>query len=105
MVYVFRAGDLPKLDLQVDRGTDFKAWRDQWNAYMSLSGLGDQTAEKQVQALTLCFSCETVTIVNNLELTAAQRGDAKETVAGISRYVEGQTNESVERRHFRQRRL
>ena len=22
--------DLPKLDLQIDRGTDFKAWRAQW---------------------------------------------------------------------------
>ena len=71
---------------------------------MILSGLGDQTAEKQVQALTLCFSRETVTIVNNLGLTADQRGDAKEIVAEISRYVEGQTSESVERRHFRQRR-
>ena len=27
MAYMFSAGDLPKLDLQVDQGSDFKAWR------------------------------------------------------------------------------
>ena len=47
MAYVFRARDLPKLDLQVDRGSDFKAWRAQWNAYMSLSGLKGQEVAKQ----------------------------------------------------------
>ena len=104
MAYVFRPGDLPKLDLQVDRGSDFKAWRAQWDAYISLSGLAEQEPAKQVQALTLCFSRETVTIVDNLGLTVAQRKDATLIVAAISQYVEGQRNESVERRHFRQRR-
>lgn len=56
MAYVFRQGDLPKLDLQVDRGSDFKAWKTQWKAYLSLSGLAEQDQAKQVQALTLCFS-------------------------------------------------
>lgn len=56
MSYTFRQGDLPKLDLQVDRGTDFTAWKSQWEAYFSLSGLESQTDAKQVQALTLCFS-------------------------------------------------
>ena len=69
MAFVFRQGDLPKLDLQVDRGSDFKAWKIQWEAYFSLSGLVDQTAEKQVQALTLSLSRETLTIVENLGLT------------------------------------
>lgn len=62
MSSAFRQGDLPKLDLQVDRGTDFKAWKSQWEAYCSLSGLDKQAAAKQVQALTLCFSHETVTV-------------------------------------------
>ena len=103
MAYVFRQGDLPKLDLQVDRGTDFKAWKSQWEAYLSLSGLGTQDPIKQVQALTLCFSRETVTVVENLGLSDAQRGSATEIVAAIQRYVEGQINESVERRTFRRR--
>ena len=73
MAYVFRQGDLPKLDLQVDRGTDFRAWKSQWDAYLSLSRLSTQAASKQVQALTLCFSRETITIVENLALKEVQR--------------------------------
>ena len=60
MSYVFRQGDLPKLDLQVDRGTDFTAWKAQWEAYRSLSGLDKESQVKQVKALTLCFSRETL---------------------------------------------
>ena len=45
MTYVFRQRDLPKLDLQVDRGTDFEAWKIQWESYIALSGL-----DKQLQA-------------------------------------------------------
>ncbi len=92
MAYAFRPGDLPKLDLQVDRGTDFKAWKSQWEAYLSLLGLGAQAQSKQVQALTLCLSRETVTIVGNLGLTDVQRGDSGEIV---QRYVEGQIIESA----------
>ena len=100
MPYVFRQGDLPKLDLNVDRGTDFKAWKVQWEAYFSLSGLDSQSNAKQVQALTLCFSRETVTSVDNLGLTTEQRGKATEIIAAIERYVQGQINESVERCNF-----
>ena len=57
-----------------------------------------QGAAKQVQALTLCLSCETVTIVENLGLSDDQRGNVAEIVAAIQRYVEGHINESVERR-------
>ena len=48
MSFTFRQGDLPKLDLQVDRGSDFKAWQTQWESYMSLSGLEKESAAKQV---------------------------------------------------------
>ena len=103
MSYVFRQGDLPKLDLQVDRGTDFTAWKSQWEAYFSLSGLDRQPDAKQVQAFTLCLSRETVTIVDNLGLTAAQRGKVKDIITAIESYVQGQINETVERRNFRRR--
>ena len=100
MAYVFLPGDLPKIDLEVDSGTDFKVWQSQWDAYVSLSGLDKQSQAKQVQALTLCFSRETVTIVNNLGLTDAQKGNAKYIATAIQQYVKGQLNESVERRNF-----
>ena len=101
--YVFRQGDLPKLDLQTDRGSDFSAWQMQWESYMSLSGLGKETAVKQVQALTLCFSRETLTIVNNLGLTAEDRGSVASIISAIKKYVAGHINELVERRNFRRR--
>ena len=100
MTYTFRQDDLPKLNLQIDRGTDFKSWKSQWDAYLSLSGLDKQLQTKQVQA-SLCFSRETVTIVDNLGRTATQKGDSKQIVTAI-RYV-GHINESVERRNFQQR--
>ena len=101
--YTFRQGDLPKLDLQVDRGSDFKAWKSQWDAYICLSGLDKVEPAKQVQALTLCFARETVTIVENLGLTSDQRKSVTDIVNAIERYVDGQVNESVERRNFRKR--
>ena len=61
MLYVFWQRDLPKLDLQVDPGTDFIAWTAQWEAYRSLSGLDKEPQVKQVKVLTLCFCRKTLT--------------------------------------------
>ena len=103
MPYVFRQGDLPKLDVQVDRGADFMAWKSQWESYMSLSGLSEESAEKKVQALTLCFSRETLSIVHNLGLSDADKRDITAIIAAIKAYIDGHINESVERRNFRRR--
>jgi hypothetical protein len=89
--------------LQVERGTDFRAWRTQWDAYCILSGLSEQAPALQVQALTLCFSRETLLVVENLGLTAAQREKAKDIISALERHVDGHINESVERKKFRRR--
>jgi len=102
-IYTFRLSDLPKLDLQVDRGTDFTAWRLQWDSYSQLSGLIRQPAEKQVQALSLCFSRETLVVVQNLGLTDEARNDVSQIIQALQRYVDGHVNETVERRTFRKR--
>ena len=39
-------------------------------------------------------------VVDNLSLSKDQRKDVKQIVSAIQRYVEGQVNESVERRNF-----
>ena len=101
--YVFRTSKLPKLDLDVDRGADFKAWHQQWLAYRSLSGLNGESPAKQVQALQLCFSRDTLNIVDNLGLTADQRQDQAQIISALKAYVDGHVNESVERRNLRQR--
>ncbi len=103
MAYTFRTSDLPKLDLDTDKGTDFLAWQQQWLAYRELSGLGNESAAKQVQALKLCFSRETLTVVDNLGLTDAQKNDQALIIAAMKQHVEGQINETIERRNLRQR--
>jgi len=101
MLYVFCQGDLPKLDKQVDRGTEFEAWKSQWESYSSLSGLSEEAVGKQVQALTLCFSRETLAIVQNLCLTEEQKGNAQSIIEAIQRYIKGHINEFIERRNLR----
>jgi len=101
--YTFRLSDLPKLDLQVDRGTDFTAWLLQWQSYCNLSELAGQEASKQVEALSLCFSRETLSIVQNLGLTTEQRNNVMQIIEALQRYVDGHLNETVERRNFRHR--
>ena len=103
VTYTSRQGNLPKLDLQVDHGSDFAAWKLQWDSYRSLSGLAEQDAAKQVQALTLCFSRDTLSIVQNLGLTEEQRGNVESIISAIKQYIDGHVNETVEQRNFRRR--
>ena len=70
---------------------------------MSLSGLSEEPPTKQVQALTLCFSRETLTIVDNLGLSSEDLKKVTSIISAIKKYVAGHINESVERRNFRRR--
>ena len=72
------------------------AWKTQWEAYLSLSGLATQEDAKQVQALTLCFSRETVTIVENLGLSADQRGKVAEIIAASSSFAHHDSTTTAE---------
>ena len=103
MPYTFRQGDLPKLDLEVDKGSDFIAWNDQWQAYRTLSGLSSEEATTQANVLRLCFTRDTLTTVNNLGLTEGQKNDPVAIVQALKHHVEGQINITVERRNFRKR--
>ena len=88
----------------MDRGADFEAWKAQWASYCILSGLASKEAEIKVQALTLCLSRETLAIVNNLGLSVEQRKDVDTIIRAIKHHIDGQINESVERRNLRSRR-
>ena len=101
-LYVFRQGDLPELDLQINRGSDLSVWQTQ-ELYISLSALSGESPEKQVQALTLCFSHEILTIVNNLCLTTEEFKSVASIISAIKKYVARHINESVEGRNFRHR--
>ena len=101
--YTFRQGDLPKLDLQVDRGSDFTVWHTQWESYCTLSGLSKERPTKQVKALMLCFSRETLSIVQNLGLTEEPMKEMQTIIEAMQQYVDGHVNETVERRNFHRR--
>ena len=96
----FWQGDFPKFDLEVDQGTDFSTYKAQWEAYMSLSVLDREPQTKQVQVHTLCLSCETLTICNNLGLMKTKYGKVETIVEAMQWYIEGQINESVDCRNF-----
>ena len=101
--YTFCLSDLPKLDLQIDKGTDLTAWPLQWKSYCSLSGLANEGATKKVEVLSLCFSRETLAIVQNLGLTGNERKDMTaiiEADEALQSYVDGHLNKTVKRRNF-----
>ena len=70
--YIFCQSELPKLDYSIDRGIDFIAWYMQWGSYCFLLELDNQDMVKQVKALMLCLSRETLVIVHKLQLSEAQ---------------------------------
>lgn len=72
----------------------------QWDAYISLSGLAEEVAQKQVQTLMLCFSQETLSNVQNLRLTTEENRSVDATIRTIKWYVDGHINETMEQRNF-----
>ena len=62
--------------------------------------ISEESAEKKVQALTLCFSQETLSIVQNLGLSGDDKKDVAAIIATIKKYIDGHINGSVERRNF-----
>ena len=59
---------------------------------MSLSGLSGEPAEKKVQALTLYFSQETLSIVQNLGFSEAERNDTAAIISAIKKYIDAHIN-------------
>ena len=45
MPFTFRCSDIPKLNLDVDRGSNFKAWLEEWSAYIAVSGLSKENGD------------------------------------------------------------
>ena len=69
-------------------------------SYCSLSGLARETALKQVEALSLCFSRETLSVVQNLGLTNDERNNVMAIIEVLQASVGSHLNETVERRNF-----
>ena len=54
-------------------------------SYCSLSGLANEEASKQVEALNLCFSRETLAVVQNLGLTDDDRKDVTAIIEAFTK--------------------
>ena len=67
-----------------------------------LFGLDKEAPDKQVIALTLYFSREMLTVIDNLGLSEEQRSKVALIIDAIQCYVEGHINKSMEQRDFRQ---
>ena len=78
-------------------------WQTQWSSYSSLSGLENEDATKQVKALTLCLSRETLAIIHNLGLSKEQMKRADSVIQAMQEYIDCHVNEIVEYRNFRSR--
>ena len=85
------------MDLQIDRGTEFTAWRMQWDSYSSLLGLAREDAAKQAKAYTLYLSRETLAIVHNLGLGEEEMKHPDAVIQAMQEYIDGHVNETVER--------
>ena len=94
--YMFCQGDLPKLNLQIYRGTEFKAWWTQWSSFSSLSGLVNEDSTKQVKILTLCLSRETLDIMHNWGLSEEQMKQPDTVIQAMQEYIDGHVNKTVE---------
>ena len=57
-----------------------------WDAYATLSWLDKEVSDKQIK--TICFSRETLTVVDNLGILEEPRGKAAQIINAIHRYVE-----------------
>ena len=75
MTYTSHAGELPKLDLNVNWGSNFLALEKQWNSYMTLSSLAGSDTIIKIHTLQCCMSHGTFNIVDNLSLTDSQKAD------------------------------
>ena len=56
---------------------------------------------KQVKALTLCLSRETLAVVHNLGLSEGQMKKPSAIIEAMQKYVDGHINETMEPHKFR----
>ena len=104
MPFTFRKSDIPHLDLDIDRGSNFTSWKEEWTAFSLASELFKKEAETQYNVFRLAFSRETALIVSNLGLPEEKNKNVKSIIEALTEHVEGTVNETVEQKAFRKRR-
>ena len=93
----------PVLDLNVERYAAFRAWKEKWDDYVLLSGLGDKDKKMQAAMLRYTFSTDTQKIYTSLSLSTATKEDPKLITDELEKYAKGTINETLECHHFKTR--
>ena len=104
MPNTFRRNDNPELDLDVDRGSSFKAWLEEWSAYLAVSQLSKEDGDTQYNVLRLAFSRDTANVADNLGLATEDKKKVAKIIEALTKHMEGAVNETAERQNFRKRR-
>ena len=89
-----------KLDLSVDRGASFRAWKTRWTDFCTLSGLSSQRKKVQLAMLRSCLSDDTIRIVENMGLSESEQSDISVIVERLERHAVGQVSQVMQRRAF-----
>ena len=77
---------MDKLDLDIHRGSEFKNWKSQWEAFVRLSKLDQADPQMQVDILTLACSTSTW---KNMGLTSAQMKSVPDILKAVDKYAQG----------------
>ena len=91
--FTFRHSDIPKLDLDMDRGNNFKACLEEWSADIAVSGLSEENGNTKNHVLSMAFSRETDVVVDNLGLLEEDKKIDK-IIQALKVHLEGAVNET-----------
>ena len=86
--------------MEIHRGSEFKNWKSQWEAFVRLSKLDQADPQTQVDILTLACSEGTWKKIQNMGLTSAQMKSVPDILKAVDKYAQGQVNEVMESRNF-----
>ena len=93
-----------KLDLSVDRGASFRAWKTRWKDFCTLSGLTSQPTAVQLAMMRSCLSDDTIRVVENMGLSQEESADMNVILERLERHAVGQVSQVMQRRAFNLRR-
>jgi len=93
-----RTGKPPQFDLENDK-RKFAVWKSKWGYYVESSGIADLTGINKTRTmraeLTLALSDETISWINNEDITPEQREDTDFVIKRMEEYIKGSTNPLV----------
>ncbi|KAF0293077.1 A disintegrin and metalloproteinase with thrombospondin motifs 20 [Amphibalanus amphitrite] len=93
-----RAAQPDRLDLSTERGDAFRTWKERWEDFYLLAGIGAMEPRAQMAALRACLTDDTNRVVRNLPLEEDERQDVHAVLRQLEVYAIGQVNEVLERK-------